>query len=361
MKRSHSQILSGIEPTKLPEEEDYKHLYVIISYATGAYSHSLHRIRVADLKSCSSRRKLNNLPKPIQKLPCSYFPTSMGFFSVGSKIYMVGGGEITFGLKDIASRRCYVLDTCDDPIYRIRDVPPLNCEKLRPIVLGPLRGKFYVLDRTLASGDLEEFDPKTESWTLLPPPPIDPIGPCADRFEEKLDDYKVLSYGIVEDQILFSTRKGIYAVNVCSKKWERRSSLGGEVEFPFREQSVFMDGFWYAFSNIDRSHVLAFSFDWDKGFRECQDLGVMLPSWLVKYEAAGIMVPMGKSTLIVAHAGFPGNATKYFYLTFDTCEFTCKSSGEPRHPKVESRRYSTKYTMTDGLVEHLKLSVCLVT
>ncbi|KAF7115619.1 hypothetical protein RHSIM_RhsimUnG0050900 [Rhododendron simsii] len=241
MKRSHSQILSGIEPTKLPEEEDYKHLYVIISYATGAYSHSLHRIRVADLKSCSSRRKLNNLPKPIQKLPCSYFPTSMGFFSVGSKIYMVGGGEITFGLKDIASRRCYVLDTCDDPIYRIRDVPPLNCEKLRPIVLGPLRGKFYVLDRTLASGDLEEFDPKTESWTLLPPPPIDPIGPCADRFEEKLDDYKVLSYGIVEDQILFSTRKGIYAVNVCSKKWSDGAHWVVRLSFPFvNNQSSWM-------------------------------------------------------------------------------------------------------------------------
>ncbi|KAG5555132.1 hypothetical protein RHGRI_012608 [Rhododendron griersonianum] len=81
--------------------------------------------------------------------------------------------------------------------------------------MGPLsNGKFYVLDRTLASGDLEEFDPKTESWTPLPPPPIVPIGACAERFEEKLDDYEVLSYAIVEDQILFSTRKGIYALSI---------------------------------------------------------------------------------------------------------------------------------------------------
>ncbi|KAI8561710.1 hypothetical protein RHMOL_Rhmol04G0361800 [Rhododendron molle] len=320
LKRSHSQILSGIEPTKLPEEDD-KHLNVIISYAKGAYSHSLHRIRVVDLKSCCSRRKLNNLPKPILELPRSYFPTSMGFFFVGSKIYMVGGGEITFELKDLASRRCYVLDTCDDPIYRIRDVPPMNCEKLRPIVLGPLKGNFISLTEPLA--------------------------------------------------------------HVISRNSTLKPSLGLFFR-PLPHLPIL---------------VLAFSFDWDKGFRE---LGVMLPSWLEKYEATRIMVPMGKNTLIIAHAGFPEKTTKYCYLTLDMCEFTCKSSGEPRHPmgkntliiahagfpekttkycyltldmceftckssgeprhpKVESRRYSTKYTMTDGSFEHLGLSACLVT
>ncbi|KAG5555133.1 hypothetical protein RHGRI_012609 [Rhododendron griersonianum] len=322
MKRTQSQMLSGIELTKLPEEDD-KYLYVVFSYTTGAYSHSLHRIRVADLKSCSSRDrhgegKPKKLPKPFLELDCSQFPNYMGFFSVGSKIYMVGGGVITVGLKDIASRRCYVFDTCDNPFDRIRDVPPMNYEKLQPIFLGPLsNGKFYVFDRTLASGDLEEFDPETESWTPLPPPPIDPIGACAERFEEKLDDYEVLSYAIVEDQILFSTRKGIYAVNVCSKKWEHHSSLGGEVEFHFCERSVFMDGFWYAFPSIYRSPVLAFSFNWDKGFRQCQELGVSRPSWLVKYEASEIMVPMGKRTLLVARAGFPQLTPENCCLTFD--------------------------------------------
>ncbi|KAI8561709.1 hypothetical protein RHMOL_Rhmol04G0361700 [Rhododendron molle] len=231
------------------------------------------------------RRKLNNLPKPILELPRSYFPTSMGFFSVGSKIYMVGGGEITFGLKDSASRRCYVLDACDDPIYRIRDVPPMNCEKLRPIVLGPLKGKFYVLDQTLASGDLEEFDPKTESWTLLPPPPIIPLVHVLNILRRSLM--------ITRTSLLPLLRTKFFSQPVKAylpKKWAHWSSLGGEVEFPFRKQSVLMDGFWYAFPSIYRSLVLAFSFDWDKGFRE---LGVMLPSWLGKYEAAGIMVPMG--------------------------------------------------------------------
>ncbi|KAF7145755.1 hypothetical protein RHSIM_Rhsim04G0226100 [Rhododendron simsii] len=360
MKRTQSQMLSGIE--KLPEEDD-KYLCVVFNYTTGGCSHSLHRIRVADLKSCSSRAghgegKPKKLPKPFLQLHCSQFPNYMGFFSVGSKIYMVGGGVITPGLKDIASQRCYVFDTFDNPFDRIRDVPPMNYEKLQPIVLGPLNGKFYVLDRTLASSYLEEFDPETESWTPLPLPPIDPIGASVECSEAKFDDYEVLSYAIVGDQILFSTHKGIYAVNVFSKEWEHRSSLGGEIKFPFCEQSVFMDGFWYAFPSPFPSPVAAFSFDWDKGFRECQELGVTHPSLLVGYEPSEVMVPMGKRTLLVAHAGFPHQIPSNYYLTFDMCRFTCKSSGKTRHPKV-SRPYSTTYIMRGGLHECLGLSACL--
>ncbi|KAF7151457.1 hypothetical protein RHSIM_Rhsim02G0161800 [Rhododendron simsii] len=364
MKRSHSQMLYGIEPTKLPDD---KYLYVVFKYTTGEYSYSLHRISVSDLKLSSRRHrhgegKPKKLPEPILKLSYRRFPAFMGFFSVGSKIYMVGGGVCFCGVKPVASRRCYVFDTCNNPFNLLEDGPAMHHEKLCPTVLGPLNGKFYVLGRTLASGDLEEFDPKAKSWICLPRLPTDlqdeSVGP---RFEYKPDEYEVRSNAIVGNRLLFSTRKGTYAFDVISHKWEHPSSLGGVVELPFCEQSVFLDGLWYAFrSTYRRSGVWAYSFDWDKRFQESQELGVRRPSRHVKHAVSAIMVPMGKKTLLVVRAGFSHSSRRKCYVTFDMCQFTCKSSGKPKHPKV-SRQCSTTYSMKGGLYELLGLSACLVT
>ncbi|KAF7126789.1 hypothetical protein RHSIM_Rhsim11G0054100 [Rhododendron simsii] len=331
MKRSHSQRLSAIEPTKLPPDGDGKYLYVVFNYTTGEYSYSLHRISAADLK-LSREGKPKKLPKPILKLPYHHFPASMGFFSVGPKIYMVGGGVFISDVKPIVSRRCYVFDTCDN---LLEDGPPMHHEKLCPIVLGPLNDKFYVLGETLASGDLEEFDPKANSWTCLPRLPTDlqdeRVGP---RFGYKRDDYEVHSYAIVGNKLLFSTRKGTYAFDVIPRKWENRSSWGSGVELPFCEQSIFLDGLWYAFPNQYRSGVLAYSFDWGKGFQESQELAVMRPSRHLKHEASEIMVPMGERTLVVVRSGFAHSSRKKCYVSFDMRRFTSKSSGKPKHPKV---------------------------
>ncbi|XP_058212509.1 uncharacterized protein LOC131324541 isoform X2 [Rhododendron vialii] len=365
MKRSHSLMLSGIEPTKLPEDDD-KCLYVVFMYTTGLYSHSLHRISVADLKLSSRRHrhgegKPKKLPEPILKLSYRRFPGFMGFFSVGSKIYMVGGGVCSAGVKPIASRRCYVFDTCDNPLNLLEDGPAMHHEKLQPIVLGPLNGKFYVLGRTLASGDLEEFDPKAKCWTRLPLIPTDlqdhSVGP---RFGYKRDEYEVRSNAIVGNKILFTTHKGTYAFDVVSRKWERPSSLGTVVKLPFCEQSVFLDGLWYAFLSTCRSSVWAYNFDWVKGFQESQELGVRRPYRRLKHSASEIMVPMGERTLVVVRAGFSHSSRRKCYVTFDMCQFACKSRGKPKHPKV-SGQYSTSYRMESGLYELLGLSACLVT
>ncbi|KAF7145020.1 hypothetical protein RHSIM_Rhsim04G0226700 [Rhododendron simsii] len=361
MKRSHSRMLSGIEPTKMPDG-DGKYLYVVFNYTTGEFSYSLHRVSVADLKLSSRRHrhgegKPNKLPKPILKLPYRRFPASMGFFSVGSKIYMVGGGVFISDVKPIVSRRCYVFDTCDN---LLEDGPPMHHEKLRPIVLGPLNGKFYVLGETLASGDLEEFDPKAKSWTCLPRLPTDlqdkSVDPC---FEYKRDDYEVHSSAIVENILLFSTRKRTYAFDVISRKWENPSSWGSVVKLPCCEQSIFLDGLWYAFPSAYRFGVSAYSFDWGNGFQESQELGVMRPSRHLKHEASEIMVPMGERTLVFVRAGFSHSSRRKCYVSFDMCRFTSKSSGKPKHPKV-SRQYSTTYRMKGDLCALLGLSACLV-
>lgn len=60
----------------------------------------------------------------------------MGFFSVGYKIYMVGGAVITFGLKDVASRNCCVFEPWHDSLHSswsMMDGPPMHKEKLKPI------------------------------------------------------------------------------------------------------------------------------------------------------------------------------------------------------------------------------------
>lgn len=49
-------LLSGKEATSSGEEDD-KYLYVVLMCAGGEYSHSLHKISVADLKSRSRRRR----------------------------------------------------------------------------------------------------------------------------------------------------------------------------------------------------------------------------------------------------------------------------------------------------------------
>ncbi|KAI8572474.1 hypothetical protein RHMOL_Rhmol01G0201800 [Rhododendron molle] len=66
----------------------------------------------------------------------------------------------------------------------VKERPLMVHVKHKPIVLGPLYGKFYVLNSTLASNDLEEFDPQTKTWAPLPPPPI------ALPKEEEQDEYK---------------------------------------------------------------------------------------------------------------------------------------------------------------------------
>ncbi|KAE9455174.1 hypothetical protein C3L33_12910, partial [Rhododendron williamsianum] len=270
---------------------------------------------------------------------------------------MVGGGVFTSDVKPIVSRRCYVFDTCDN---LLEDGPPMHHEKMCPIVLGPLNGKFYVLGETLASGDLEEFDPKAKSWTCLPRLPTDlqdeSVGP---RFGYKRDDYEVHSYAIVENRLLFSTRKGTYAFDVISHKWENPSSWGSVVKLPSCEQSIFLDGLWYAFPSAYRSGVSAYSFDWDKGFQESQELAVLRPSRHLKHEASEIMVPMGERTLVVVRYGFSHSSRRKCYVSFDMYRFTWKSSGKPKHPKV-SRQYSTTYSMKGDLRELLGLSACLV-
>lgn len=65
--------------------------------------------------------------------------------------------------------------------------------KHKPIVLGPLYGKFYVLDSTLASNDLEEFDPQLETWAPLPPAPIALPKEEEDEYKNE-DDYVCLFY-----------------------------------------------------------------------------------------------------------------------------------------------------------------------
>lgn len=177
---------------------------------------------------------------------------------------MVGGAVITFGLKDVASRNCYIAEPWDTSLHTswsMVDGPPMHKEKLKPIVLCPVSGKFYVLDRTLASCDLEEFDPETKTWNPLPLPPIDLEDDC-----DELDDCEVLSHAILGDTIIFSTRKGIYAVHVILRYWKHLSSFGGEDEFPFPERSVFLDGFWYGFPCTFQSPVSAYDFNWDEGF-----------------------------------------------------------------------------------------------
>ncbi|KAG5564911.1 hypothetical protein RHGRI_000945 [Rhododendron griersonianum] len=147
--------------------------------------------------------------------------------------------------------------------------------------------------------------PKPRLGILFRPPLIDLEDEC-----DELDDYEVLSHAIVGDTIIFSTRKGIYAVDVVLRYWKHLSSLGGEDEFPFRERSVFLDGFWYAFPCTYQSPVSAYDFDWDEGFRGCRELGATRPSCLVKHEASEIMVPMEERTLFIVRAGFPRHAPR---------------------------------------------------
>jgi hypothetical protein len=386
MKRSHSETFPGLTiPVPLSNGGGGdQYLYIILKYTFGKYRYSFHRIRVSDLMvSSSSKRshshgheKPQKLPKPILKLPSDRYPIFMGFFSAGSKIYMFGGEELCTGRRGLASRNCYVFDTCqkNNPSKVVKEGPPMVFGKYHPVVLGPLHGKFYVLDSTLASNHLEEFDPQTETWTPLPSAPIAPPKEeeddrCFFLFTTIAKKYKVVSQAIVGDRILLSTQeKGIYAFHVISHTWEHWSSLDrrGNARLPYSSGSEFHRGFWYAFP--DRRYAAppyypsAYYFDEDNRlFRPYRAHGVRRPSRLVDCRTNNRIVPMGDRTLFVVRSGYAHSDRPPYHITVDMCKFTrfkVKNGGKPEDPEV-SKQYSATFTHEmPGIFEFI--AACLV-
>lgn len=400
MKRSYSETTSGLT---IPLSKRRRggggdqYLYFILTCDHRKYRHFFHRVRVSDLmisSSSKSRRRARNhsysqrhrheyekpqkLPKPILKLRYDSYPPFMAFFSALSKIYMVGGQEMRLGRKVLGYRTCYVFDTCkeNNPSKVVKEGPPMVYGKYQPIVLGPLHGKFYVLDWTLASNDLEEFDPQTETWTPLPSasiaPPEDEEDNCFPFRSTHSNKYRVVSQAIVGDRILLSThRKGIYAFNVISHIWEHWSSWDdhGKARLPYYGGSEFCHGFWYAFPvpsyrlafPVSSYHLSAYYFDEDnRRFQPYRAHGLRRLSRLVKYDTNNNIVPMGKRTLFVVHSGNPHKDPYPYNITVDMYKFARfrVQSGEKKHPKV-SEQYSA--TFTHKMANYTEyLAACLV-
>lgn len=373
----------------MSEAEGY--LYLIFMYSVGEYSHSFHRIKLSDLNlSCEGETRshetedLPELPEPLLKLPYELYPGFMSFVHFDGKIYMFGGEHNYPGKRGKLSERCYVFDTYNNPNNDVNDGPPMKKAKFRPIVLGPIGDIFYVLSSNLASRDLEKFEPKSESWdnswTVLHQFPFASKG--------RRLKYEVLSHAIVENLLIFSTRKGIFTYHVNENNWtssraekddgidmgslggektntfgaesgEKMKMAGGEKDdwmdmdslggekmkmLPFIDEAKLLDDFWYAFSSPKQFGLEAYHFDIDKrGLQSYEVRGLVSPSGIVEDEKVNIMVPLKRKKFCIVSSGLYESGVQ-FYVTVDMYQLSETTRGS--NEKSKYVQVSTKSSAT---------------
>ncbi|CAL5382019.1 unnamed protein product [Camellia sinensis] len=367
------------------EAEGY--LYLIFMYSVGKYSHSFHRIKLSDLNlssegesSSQERKDLLALPEPLLELPYESYPDFMSFVHFDGKIYMFGGEAFSRIKRGKLSKRCYVFDT-NNPKNDVNDGPPMKGAKFRPIVLGPIGDIFYVLSSNLASRDLEKFEPKSEScdksWTVLDQFPF--------ASEGRQHKYEVLSYAIVENLLIFSTREGIFTYHVKENNWtssrgekddginmgslgdEKMNTLGAESSekdywmdmdslggeemkmLPFIDEAKLLDDLWYGFSSPKEFALAAYHFDIDKrGLQSYEVRGVVSPSGNVEHETVNIIVPLKGKKFCIVRSGLYESGVQ-FYVTVGMYQLseTTRGSNEMSKYVQVSTKGSATYVKVD--------------
>lgn len=173
----------------------------------------------------------------------------MGFFNVGSRVYIIGGERETDFLHTRSEknthldRSVYVFDTSSPPPLSVIPSRPMNGGKSHPFV-SHVNGKFYVLSNhpsrttffTKKTPLFESSEPNAEIWSVLPNPPFYDYG----------HEYPFIGPGVVESHtvvhsmIFFYTvhEDCLYAFDTDCSEWKTfKLSIYDWNGFPYRREA----------------------------------------------------------------------------------------------------------------------------
>lgn len=238
---------------------DPKKVCLIISHLEKPIAYEIYLIDVRDI-GCNSgsstshddndwtKQQIQNLTPAIE-LPSDKYSKSMGFFNVGSRVYMVGGERVTASPHTRSENdthldcSVYVCDTASPPPLSVMPARRMNGGKRFPFV-SRVNGKFYVLSAhptrsthfTNKTSLFESFEPDAEMWSALPNPPFYDYG----EYPYCGSPGVVKSNTVVCSKIFFYTthKDRLYAFNTDCSEWETfNMSTYQWPDFPFRNGS----------------------------------------------------------------------------------------------------------------------------
>ncbi|XP_059644347.1 uncharacterized protein LOC132286095 [Cornus florida] len=272
------------------------------------FVYDIYKIPVpVDDESCQPMSS-SSLKTPVLSLSKDEYPSGMGFFSVGSKIFMIGG-EIYKDYWTTLNKDVYIYDTCTCVVEKSPSAG-MQVGKIYPRAMGPLHGKFYVSSHKLS--DFELYDPQLQSWSLLPRPPV----PSADHSRT---GFHIVQHAIVDHNILISTSTGhVYVFDSIAQVWSKLEpdvvNGGGYIlRLPFIGEggAEFVDdGVWLALVSRDygsgRFPLYFFGFDASNNqFVRGSKVGNLppVPPALMRFDIATFVVGLGNNRFLILRSG----------------------------------------------------------
>ncbi|KAL0726352.1 hypothetical protein Bca4012_022445 [Brassica carinata] len=156
----------------------------------------------------SREKTVNRLMTPIPPCPSSHPTEGFAVVSLDCRIYVIGGSVFSSSSSGYTSSHVLLLD-CRTHTWR--QVTSMNVARRRATA-GVVNGKIYVFGGCSGIKTYGEvFDPKTQTWTTLPPVPVS-VRPDVSFRESMVmgDTVYAVPFQNSSSQLYYSPKEGIW-------------------------------------------------------------------------------------------------------------------------------------------------------
>ncbi len=224
-------------------------LYILLECKPGS-GQALYVVDIPELDpdttSYHVEPRILPMKSPIIDFPLDRYASSMAFVQLRSKFYFLGGklsrdddGNITQAFHS-APKNLYVFDpyayasapSSTSASLFLRNGTPMNTLKDRPLVFVAL-DKIYILSSKTEDNCFEVYDPDTETWTVLPNPPL-----------SSHDQWAVwISSAVVNSKVIVAKSNGfVFCFDIYFNKW---FSYVHQFPYPMHGRAVMVEDIIY--------------------------------------------------------------------------------------------------------------------